>query len=183
MTPKKEQKHTDLMPNQYRKKPVVIEAFLWDGDTEQINHPEWAIEAVKIGTIHFEKFDKLVIQTIKGPMIVLLGDYIIKYVNDELYSCKPDVFMATYEPVNIRKADCYEELAWLDISTAPKDGSCLILACIAYEKLFWVSVGRFDKIGWFTYQGGMISSPTHYMLAPSPALARATNHQESGEVK
>ena len=31
----------------YRKKPVVIEAFKWTGDMNQVEDPEWIIEAIK----------------------------------------------------------------------------------------------------------------------------------------
>ena len=43
---------------------------------------------------------ELVIETLEGDMKVSLNDFIIKGVKGEFYPCKPDIFEATYEPVN-----------------------------------------------------------------------------------
>ena len=86
----------------YRKKPVVIEAFLWTADIEQVEDPEWACEAIKSGCIYFENDGTpgvtLKINTLEGVMTAQRGDYIIKGVKGEIYPCKPDIFAATYEP-------------------------------------------------------------------------------------
>ena len=81
----------------YRKKPVIIEAFQWNGD-----NTDKVINAVierggggKIGT----DGDKIVIETLEGKMTASVGDYIIRGVNGEFYPCKPDIFDKTYEPV------------------------------------------------------------------------------------
>ena len=37
------------------------------------------------------------IQTPEGRMHAKLGDYIIQGVNGEMYPCKPDIFLKTYE--------------------------------------------------------------------------------------
>ena len=58
----------------YRKKPVVIEAFVTD-----------------------EPMD---IETLEGTMHASAGDYIITGVNGEKYPCKPDIFEKTYEPAD-----------------------------------------------------------------------------------
>ncbi|MEN6401641.1 MAG: hypothetical protein ABFD94_06825 [Armatimonadia bacterium] len=39
------------------------------------------------------------ILTLEGPMRADPGDWIIRGVKGEFYPCKPDVFVATYEPV------------------------------------------------------------------------------------
>lgn len=39
------------------------------------------------------------IKTLEGVMKASEGDYIIKGVNGELYPCKPDIFIKTYEEV------------------------------------------------------------------------------------
>lgn len=41
--------------------------------------------------------DKVVIRTLKGQLFANPGDYIIKGIKGELYSCKPDIFNETYE--------------------------------------------------------------------------------------
>ncbi|CUM74386.1 Uncharacterised protein [Blautia hydrogenotrophica] len=86
----------------YRKKPVVIEAFQYDGD--MINSigkpyvPEWAISAVNNNTMYYDG-PELFIRTLEGDHHVTVGDYVIQGINGELYSCKPDIFEKTYEVV------------------------------------------------------------------------------------
>lgn len=92
----------------YRKKPVVIEAFKYDGNLinsgAEYHVPEWAEKAHKNGTIYFKNIDGkpqiMIIKTLEGDMTASVGDYIIKGVNGELYPCKPDIFEKTYEPIN-----------------------------------------------------------------------------------
>lgn len=43
---------------------------------------------------------QLSISTLEGAHWVSLGDWVIKGVKGEFYPCKPDIFAATYEPVN-----------------------------------------------------------------------------------
>jgi hypothetical protein len=40
------------------------------------------------------------IDTLEGGHIVCVGDWIITGVKGEFYPCKPDIFAATYEPVD-----------------------------------------------------------------------------------
>lgn len=84
----------------YRKKPVVIEAFLWTGGPDQQEDPIWMKDAIQQGTVYFQGGNEphLTFETLEGPMRVSRGDYIIKGVKGELYPCKPDIFAATYEP-------------------------------------------------------------------------------------
>ena len=85
----------------FRKKPVVIEAFVWTGDEHQVEDPVWACEAIKSGKIWFSNFGTpelcLEITTLEGTMRGQRGDYIIRGVKGEIYPCKPDIFAATYE--------------------------------------------------------------------------------------
>ncbi len=37
------------------------------------------------------------IQTLEGEMIANIGDYIITGINGEIYPCKPDIFLKTYD--------------------------------------------------------------------------------------
>lgn len=91
----------------YRKKPVVIEAFQYDGDLKgsdgKYYAPNWAVKAYEDGTMHYEEFDgqpgELFINTLEGVHHASVGDYIIQGVNGELYPCKPDIFEKTYEAV------------------------------------------------------------------------------------
>ena len=94
----------------YRKKPVVIEAFQYDGDLKGSDGkyyvPDWAVEAFEKGIITSSSDEpgvppcRLAIRTLEGVMLASVGDFIIRGVNSELYPCKPDIFAKTYEPVN-----------------------------------------------------------------------------------
>lgn len=89
------------MSNQYRKKPVVIEAIQWNGAKFEDTPPEWFRAAMyaEPGTPGFlmRIGDKLVIETLEGQVWAAPGDWIIRGVKGELYPCKPDIFAATYE--------------------------------------------------------------------------------------
>lgn len=82
---------------QYRKKPVVIEALLFDG-TNGIEVFEWLSE--NKASASYRNFNKtVVIDTLEGEMTASQGDFVIKGVKGEFYPCKPDIFEATYEAV------------------------------------------------------------------------------------
>lgn len=94
----------------YRKKPVVIEAFKYDGDLKGSDGkyyvPEWAVKTFESGTMRYKGRisplippHELYIETLEGSMHVNVGDYIIQGVNGEIYPCKPDIFEKTYERV------------------------------------------------------------------------------------
>lgn len=92
----------------FRKKPVVIEAFKYDGDLQDTNGnyyvPQWAVNAFELGVMHNSSFDspcELYIRTLEGNHHVNVGDYIIQGVQGELYPCKADIFEATYEVVEV----------------------------------------------------------------------------------
>ena len=77
---------------QYRKKPVVIEAFKWTVDEV----PVWWKE-LKGVTMNIDTMTAY-IPTLEGTMSAQKGDFIIQGVNGEVYPCKPDIFEKTYEP-------------------------------------------------------------------------------------
>lgn len=85
----------------YRKKPVVIEAVRFDGsstDHAAIRHWIEGGEYHKPG-LRTADIRNLEIETLEGVMKASPGDWIIKGVQGEFYPCKPDIFVATYEPV------------------------------------------------------------------------------------
>ena len=88
---------------QYRKKPVIIEAFQWTGGPDQTDDPEWACAAIKAGVMHFENVGTpevaLFIDTLEGTHRANRGDYIIQGIRGELYPCREDIFEATYDAV------------------------------------------------------------------------------------
>lgn len=82
----------------FRKKPVVIEAVQYRGIGHRSDFPAWFDLALANGKIQQYR-DYASIQTLEGIMRVDIGDWIIRGVKGELYPCKPDIFAATYEPV------------------------------------------------------------------------------------
>lgn len=83
----------------YRKKPVEIHAVQfdprgiwpacivsWDKESYRPRDTSWGY-----------------IETLEGKKHVMAGDWIIKGVQGEFYPCKPDIFLETYEPVDINQ--------------------------------------------------------------------------------
>ena len=103
------------MSNQYRTKPVVIEARQWNGGAvaarpiitwilaeggtvgRSEERPE--IRASNGELVQLFEPENICIHTLEGDMTASAGDWIIKGVQGEFYSIKPDVFEATYEAV------------------------------------------------------------------------------------
>ncbi len=77
----------------YRKKPVVVEAWLNTDDGEPI--PAWVSEASS--TLEGGRF---AIKTLEGTMIAEPGDWIVRGIQGEVYPVKPNIFEATYDPVD-----------------------------------------------------------------------------------
>ena len=88
------------MPNQYRKKPVVIEALQFTGhnDAECLAFCPTARDPKENGP-------SLIIPTLEGDHRCSVGDYIIRGVKGEFYPCKPDIFEATYDQTPYSPAD------------------------------------------------------------------------------
>lgn len=79
----------------YRKKPVIIEALQWTGNNvDEIYN--FAKEAV---TYNIMGFEELMISTLEGIMHAPVGNYIIKGIQGEYYSCDPNIFEETYEKI------------------------------------------------------------------------------------
>ena len=97
---------------QYRKKPVTIKAVQlgWDTWSEICEFMKGAdFTGVYVHPTDDTLFDRepnwsdarigVLIVTLEGEMFAIQGDYIIKGVAGEFYSCKPDIFALTYEVV------------------------------------------------------------------------------------
>lgn len=84
---------------QFRKKPVVIEAFVWSPTAPASAAPQWFFDACS-SRVAIPEFDgSVTITTLEGNHRGEVGDYIIQGVKGELYPCKPDIFEMTYEIV------------------------------------------------------------------------------------
>lgn len=85
---------------QYRKKPVVIEAFKFVADHTNTHPtvPDWFVDAVCAGLVKAEP-TTILIKTLEGVMRADPGDWIIRGIKGEIYPCKPDIFAGSYDPV------------------------------------------------------------------------------------
>ena len=83
----------------YKKKPVVIEAIIWNGNYDEVY--EFMDADNNFGIVGLDKDDVNILQirTLEGIMNAQLGDYIIRGIKGEYYPCKPDIFEMTYEQV------------------------------------------------------------------------------------
>lgn len=92
-------------PSRWRKKPVEVDAWRFDGTWDSINDWLTALgydedgDGSDGGPACYMEAGELIIQTLEGDMHASPGDYIIRGVQGEFYPCKPDIFEATYERV------------------------------------------------------------------------------------
>lgn len=99
----------------FRKKPVVIDAFIWKSIGVYIGEDAMQL-ADEANIISYQKkhgykgrkscpqCNKLLnghglCPTLEGEHIVCPDDYIIKGVKGEFYPCKPDIFKMTYDKI------------------------------------------------------------------------------------
>jgi hypothetical protein len=89
----------------FRKRPAVIEAFQMTAEhrASNVDWPEWLHAAWQkgfetVGAL-YPVASSLVIHTLEGNLIVSTDDWIIRGVQGELYPCKPDIFVLSYEEV------------------------------------------------------------------------------------
>ncbi len=73
----------------YRHKPAEVEAFQWTPGCEL---PDWAEDDV----VSYKEFAFISV----GSTTADPGDYVIRGVEGEIYSCSPGIFDKTYEPVS-----------------------------------------------------------------------------------
>jgi hypothetical protein len=89
----------------YRKKPVVIEAIMFDdlvqygidNGANVVNGMPWSFSYNGHPITH-ENDNCYLIPTLEGVMRFERADMLITGVKGEIYPCKPDVFEMTYEP-------------------------------------------------------------------------------------
>jgi len=100
----------------FRKKPVVIEAEVFNPTARWVIELEYVPDGVRptsykeiaklLGTSGCSKEEPSwsaevlgIIDTLEGPHVVSPGDWVITGVKGEKYPRKPDIFEATYEPM------------------------------------------------------------------------------------
>lgn len=88
----------------FRKKPVEIEAWQFDGSWAS------AMPIVQMSeNISWSDHSggRVAIETLEGTMEASPGDWIIRGVKGEFYPCKPDIFAVTYQEVLSGPPDDY----------------------------------------------------------------------------
>lgn len=83
----------------YRKKPVIVEAQKFVKDDPSTWHPKIRRGGYRRGCGWESPYPPFWVETLEGFHEVSDGDWIITGVKGEVYPCKPDVFVMTYEPV------------------------------------------------------------------------------------
>jgi len=110
--------------SKFRKKPVVIEARPFDAAVVEQRKANTvgrtALEQWCGGTIQdhsgFDAGVILIIPTLEGNMTACVGDWIIRGVQGEFYSCRPDIFAATYEEANgASRRDWFAEITGMRV--------------------------------------------------------------------
>ena len=85
----------------YRKKSVKVDAWQFTKKNFSKGAPEFIRHAKgKPVTLYSQYGGEVIygeIETLEGIMHISENDYIIKGVSGEIYACKPDIFMQTYE--------------------------------------------------------------------------------------
>jgi hypothetical protein len=92
----------------FRKKPIVIEAMIWDGSDHRSMYEflgggdkEFMNPCGENFYIdHSKVTGGLMLKTLEGEHKASIGDYVIKGISGEYYPCKPDIFEKTYEQVS-----------------------------------------------------------------------------------
>lgn len=91
----------------YVKKPVVIDAVVWNGvnsdEVELFTDGKARVSVIRESDPdnHIPVQTECIIPTLEGDMEARIGDYIIKGVNGEYYPCKPDIFEKTYKKADL----------------------------------------------------------------------------------
>lgn len=81
------------MTKKYRKKPIIVEAEQFFPGVNPLPKGVHVARGIPGSPAHG------FLKTLEGDFIVTPGDWIITGIKGEKYPCKPDVFAATYEPV------------------------------------------------------------------------------------
>ena len=78
----------------YVKKPIPVEAFC---PAEDVAPPWFTQHPFKMILSNDDGPNQIIISTIEGDMACYDTDYIIRGVDGELYPCRRDIFLKTYE--------------------------------------------------------------------------------------
>lgn len=131
------------------KKPVTIQAMLFDGDNAATHAVYRWVEANTQGSYDYLGDERpehgvsidpadgaMVIHTLEGEMKVSRGDYVIRGVQGEFYPCRGDIFDATYDTgeVSEDESDVEELRALLTQALEERDEARAALSALQSEK-------------------------------------------------
>lgn len=77
----------------FQAKPIIIEAVQWNG--ENSNEVYEFMNEQPYGDFVYE----ILVFTPEGAASAFLNDWIVKGIDNQFYTCKPDIFEKTYEKV------------------------------------------------------------------------------------
>lgn len=94
------------MAQTFRKKPVEIQAVQWTGE-----NIEEMVTFVKDDSLYFamdehEQITDLFITTLEGDMKANVGDWIICGLKGEYYPCSNEIFVMSYDKVDVGVSIC-----------------------------------------------------------------------------
>ena len=84
----------------FRKKPVVIEAIEYRREANIHEVQDFFGTENGRSLVYLPEKNEYAIRTLEGDMLLTDRDWIIRGVKGEYYPCKPDIFNATYDPVD-----------------------------------------------------------------------------------
>ncbi|WP_042174545.1 hypothetical protein [Streptomyces sp. NBRC 110035] len=88
-----------MTASRFRKKPVEIQAMHLSEPNTPDSVASWCGGRVVGDGVTGHRYS-IEIDTLEGTMRADFGDWVIRGVVGEFYPCKPDIFEATYEPVD-----------------------------------------------------------------------------------
>ena len=81
-----------------KKKPVIVDAFRWDGTLETLNRLR-NLGVKMVSYVTETSVHSLVISSLEGEELVGDGDWIVKGIKGEFYPVRSDIFELTYEVI------------------------------------------------------------------------------------
>lgn len=133
-----------MITKKYRKKPIVIEAY----QTDRVMY----------------------IETLEGTCKADIGDYIITGVRGEQYTCKPDIFEQTYEPVEELNWSISTSLNdWINVKDRLPEDDNFVLVCNSEDKEIIIANYRGNN-AWDSYAYGWLPDNVVTHWQPLPKL-------------
>lgn len=116
---------------QYRRLPVIVDAFQWTGGPDQTEDPQWMVDAMKAGEIEIDTSmgsqPRLVVQMGMGYRgSHASGVWVVRDAIGKIRTLSPSEFANTYEPVPIPVSQGCEipPAGWLCTREKGHEGPC-----------------------------------------------------------